>query len=93
VALIFRVPSVTFWLNMPTVLRQDGFRVMIYPHDHNPAHVHVYKGDGVAVIKLGPVMVRDFVNLGKNELRRAVLVIEAHQDELLQRWREIHAAE
>jgi hypothetical protein len=26
---------------VPTVLRFDGFRVVIYPNDHRPAHVHV----------------------------------------------------
>jgi hypothetical protein len=26
---------------MPTVLRFDGLRVVIYPNDHRPAHVHV----------------------------------------------------
>lgn len=26
---------------MPTVLRIDGLRVVIYPNDHRPAHVHV----------------------------------------------------
>ena len=30
-------------LSMPTVLRRDGFDVMIYTHDHAPAHVHVWK--------------------------------------------------
>src|SRR3546814_10225859 len=25
---------------MPTVLRIDGLRVVIYPNDHRPAHVH-----------------------------------------------------
>jgi hypothetical protein len=26
---------------MPTVMRFDGLRVLIYPNDHRPAHVHV----------------------------------------------------
>jgi hypothetical protein len=26
---------------MPTVHRFDGLRVVIYPNDHRPAHVHV----------------------------------------------------
>lgn len=30
---------------MPTVDRIDGLRVVIYPNDHRPAHVHVI-GDG-----------------------------------------------
>lgn len=34
---------------MPTALRFDGLRVMIYVDDHRPAHVHVTGGDGEAV--------------------------------------------
>ncbi|MCY4396412.1 MAG: DUF4160 domain-containing protein [Rhodospirillaceae bacterium] len=37
---------------MPTVLRLDGLRVVIYPNDHRPAHVHVVGGDGEAVFDL-----------------------------------------
>src|SRR3546814_12554455 len=37
---------------MPTVLRIDGLRVVIYPNDHRPAHVHVKGADGEAVFIL-----------------------------------------
>lgn len=39
--------------DVPTVLRVDGFRVVIYlpPREHDPPHVHVWKGDGEVVIK------------------------------------------
>jgi len=36
---------------MPNVLSENGFDVMIYPNDHRPAHVHVYKS-GLVVISL-----------------------------------------
>lgn len=26
---------------MPTILRFEGLRVVIYPNDHSPEHVHV----------------------------------------------------
>ena len=26
---------------MPTILRHNGWRVVIYPNDHRPPHVHV----------------------------------------------------
>jgi len=35
---------------MPTVLKKDGFR--IYPNDHLPAHVHVFKAGREAKNKL-----------------------------------------
>ena len=37
---------------MPTVLRFDGLRVVIYPDDHRPAHVHVIGAGGEAVFIL-----------------------------------------
>src|SRR3546814_13527668 len=48
---------------MPTVLRIDGLRVVIYPNDHRPAHVHVKGADGEAVFILhctdGPPALRE----------------------------------
>src|SRR3546814_6921259 len=48
---------------MPTVLRIDGLRVVIYPYDHRPAHVHVKGADGEAVFILhctdGPPELRE----------------------------------
>lgn len=35
---------------MPTIFRQDGFQIRIYPNDHFPSHVHVIKGKGQAKI-------------------------------------------
>ena len=44
---------------MPTVFRFDGFRVVVYPNDHRPAHVHVIGNECEAVFRLncpdGPV--------------------------------------
>lgn len=36
---------------MVTVLRAEGFRIVIFTNDHEPAHVHVF-GDGEAKIDL-----------------------------------------
>lgn len=46
---------------MPTVLRRDGFRFMIYQGDaeHEPAHVHAVKAGTEVVILLAPVAVRE----------------------------------
>jgi hypothetical protein len=40
---------------MPTILRLDGLRVVVYPNDHRPAHVHVIGNGCEAVFYLkGP---------------------------------------
>ncbi len=48
---------------MPTVLRFDGYSVVIYPADHIPAHVHVFGGGNEAMFNLncpaGLVMLRE----------------------------------
>ena len=37
---------------MPTVHRIDGLRVVVYPNDHRPAHVHVIGPGSEAVLVL-----------------------------------------
>ncbi len=49
--------------DMPTILRFDGLRAVIYPNDHRPAHVHVIGSDVEAVFILhcpdGPPELRE----------------------------------
>ena len=79
---------------MPTVLRQDGFDVMIYVDDHPPAHVHVFKAGGQLIMNLGdkdtPPSIREVKGMAKAEARGAVMIVEDNQEMLLIRWREIH---
>ncbi|HJU17857.1 MAG TPA: DUF4160 domain-containing protein [Stellaceae bacterium] len=60
---------------MPAVLRFDGLRVVIYPADHRPAHVHVVGAGGEAVFILncpdGPPELRESYRFGRSELGRA----------------------
>lgn len=79
---------------MPTVLRQRGFEVIIYTHDHKPAHVHVFSADGEVTINLGdetvPPSVRDNVRMRKKDERRALRIVIEHQAYLRQEWRRLH---
>ena len=56
---------------MPTVLRLDGLRVVIYPADHRPAHVHVIGAKGEAVFVLncpdGPPSLRESYGFSRRE--------------------------
>lgn len=75
---------------MPTILRQDGFEVMIYTRDHEPPHVHVWHGRAELVINLDPLEVRENNGMQPNRSRQAFDIVVSHQTELLIAWRKIH---
>lgn len=66
---------------------------MIFSDDHEPAHVHVF-GDGEAKINLigmngAPELVWADA-LKRSDVRRAMAIVQDHQEEFLARWRNIH---
>lgn len=79
---------------MPTVLRFDGLRVVIYPNDHRPAHVHVIGRGREAVFRLnrpgGLAELRENYRFSRRELARIQKVLTEHLEELCQAWEEIH---
>ena len=79
---------------MPTVLRFEGLRVVIYPNDHRPAHVHV-KGDGrEAVFDLycpdGPTQLRQNFEFVRRDLTRIKSALDRELASLCEEWRNIH---
>ncbi len=78
---------------MPTILRKDGFRIVIYFDDHLPAHVHAISADTEAKINLkGSKNLPEIIQYrGKrNQAIKALEIVTAHQNELLDAWRQIH---
>ena len=75
---------------MPTVLRIDGLRVVIYPNDHPPAHVHVLGPGWVVVINLIELEVREAIACDEREARRVLRLIAGHQATLMEAWRRFH---
>jgi len=79
---------------MPTAWRFGSLRVVIYPNDHCPAHVHVTGNGGEAVFNLhcpdGPPELRESYRFKTRELT----MIEAELQRILERlcadWRAIH---
>jgi hypothetical protein len=79
---------------VPTVLRIDGLRVIIYTGDHRPAHVHV-RGAGKEVLfylncPAGPPELRDNFRFSPGELNRIREKLEPHIAALCAIWKEIH---
>ena len=75
---------------MPTVLRQEGYEIVIRSNDHAPAHVHAFEGDGEAKINLNPVAVKQVWNMKRQVARNAKRIVAENQEYLLHRWEEIH---
>lgn len=75
---------------MPTVLRHERFRVVIFPNDHRPPHVHVFDADGVAVIELDPVMPREYFGMRPKNVVRALSLVAESRDFLTVKWRKIN---
>lgn len=80
---------------MPTILRQNGFRVIIYPNDHLPSHVHILKGGGEVKIDLGdgiakPKLIAIFGDIKNQEVAKALELVIDNQAFLLAKWKEIH---
>ncbi|MDB5961333.1 MAG: hypothetical protein JWP59_2627 [Massilia sp.] len=79
---------------MPTVLKIYGLRVVIYPNDHRPPHVHVMgKGcEGVFNLRCpwGPPELRENFGFSDAELNRIAESLTGDLKVLCTRWREIH---
>jgi hypothetical protein len=79
---------------MPTILNINGFRFVIWPADHEPPHVHVFKDDGEAKVSIGddtraPQLIW-ICGLAKREARFIWETAAEHQAELLNAWEKIH---
>ncbi len=79
---------------LPTVLRFENLRIVIYPNDHRPAHVHVIGPEHEAVFNLncpaGPVRLRENYGFPLRELRRIEQVLNLHISKLCSAWERIH---
>lgn len=79
---------------MPTLLRVDGFNVVVYPADHDPAHVHVFGGGNEAVFNLncptGPAALRENYGFSRSAIARIRKALDATIAVLCRKWRTIH---
>jgi hypothetical protein len=79
---------------MPTVFTFEGLRVMVYPNDHRPAHVHVMGRGCEAVFNLscpaGPPRLRENFRFSLREIKQTAAVLIRHLVELCRAWERIH---
>lgn len=81
---------------MPTEIEKDGFKVIIHTRDeHEPPHVHVWKGRGETIINLGgdkggyPELEDVNAHMSEKDARRAWDLVAENNGFLLKRWRQI----
>ncbi len=81
---------------MPTILRIGALRVVIYPSDHRPAHVHVQGGDGEAVFILhcphGPPALRESFGFKRPDLSAIKNALAGAITLLCAKWSAIHGS-
>ncbi|WP_414682917.1 DUF4160 domain-containing protein [Longimicrobium sp.] len=75
---------------MGTVHRESGFTFRIWSEDHEPPHVHVWKGGRQMLINLSPVGVRNRRGMKDNDAMRALAIVQREREKMLRNWREIH---
>jgi hypothetical protein len=82
---------------LPTVLRLGGLRVVVYPNDHRPAHVHVIGRGCEAVFNLncpaGPVELRENYGFSRSEIAKTASMLGDHLNKLCSEWERIHEIE
>ena len=79
---------------MPTVLRFNGLRVVVYPNDHRPAHVHVIGAGCEAVFNLNcpnsALELRESFGFSSRELNQIAERLKIEQGILCPAWKAIH---
>lgn len=79
---------------MPTLLFIFGLRVVVYPNDHRPAHVHVIGSGNEAVFNLhcphGPPDLRENYGFSRAQLTRISNELEARLLIFCDEWKRIH---
>ncbi len=79
---------------MPTVDVIEGMRLVIYPNDHRPAHVHVIGKGFEAVFKLncpeGPPELRENYGFSPGEIARIRDALTSRLTHICAEWSRIH---
>jgi len=71
----------------PTLLRVDGYRFYFFSREESRPHVHVQHASGEAKIWLVPRLeIAKNSGLTATQLRKALNIVEEHQDEIRQGW-------
>jgi hypothetical protein len=73
---------------MPTVLRVDGYRFFFFSDEHNPAHIHIEKGDSYVIIELDSLKITDSFQISEKEIKKLTKLVKTNNDLLKTAWNE-----
>jgi len=80
---------------VPTVLTIRTIRIVIYPNDHPPPHVHAIRRDGArAEFALnypdGPVIMTEQIGFKPSDIAELGSAIANNLTDIYHRWRALH---
>jgi len=77
---------------MPEIFRAFGLVFVIFPDDHDPAHVHVFHGAEKCKIYLAGPRVADSprCTLSPTNLRKALRLTKENRARLIEEWEKYH---
>jgi hypothetical protein len=82
---------------MPTVVREDGFRVPLFgpPREQPPIHVHVERGrEELVVVRLKsrtkPQEVWAVYGMKNSDVLRAFRLVDKYEEDIRAAWRTLH---
>jgi hypothetical protein len=81
---------------VPKVIDENGYRVSVWPNDHPPPHVHVYRADRECLVEIGvpgDVAAALYENRGMStkEWQGAVALVQKYQEQSRKKWEESRA--
>lgn len=75
---------------MPTIAIVDGVRLVLYPRDHLPPHLHAFFAEFEAKFSIATADVIEG-SLPRDRVRSVRTWLLAHQDEVAHIWDELRA--
>lgn len=71
---------------MPTVFIIFGFIFKYYSNDHEPIHIHVFKGEATAKFTISPVTLIENHGFKPAELKLIESIIEENKELIAEHW-------
>ena len=78
---------------MGTIAIYRNVRIVIFPKDHRPPHVHAIAPDAEAVFDLRNLELIKSRGFDSRAVTKIQRFLESRKDELMEAWNEIHGEE